>query len=275
MRIQPKTAMTMAQHGWQLLIFLGVLYLALCLFACSFSDSMLFPRPPSSYGEDFPTTYLKTTTGERIACLHLPNDKATVTILFSHGNAEDLGHARDYLEVLRKLGFAVFAYDYPGYGHSSGSPDEEGCHQACEAAYEHLVNELNVPPGRIVLFARSLGGGPTLRLAAEREVGGVILESCFVSAFRVVTRIPFLPGDKFHNLERMPEVTAPKLFIHGQMDGVVAPWHGETLFEAASEPKTFHRIEDAGHNNMSSVGGTAYWEAIRRFCQGIADSAKE
>ena len=46
---------------------------------------------------------------------------ARVTFLFSHGNAEDLGMMYNRMkEMARVLGVNILAYDYSGYGHSTG-----------------------------------------------------------------------------------------------------------------------------------------------------------
>ena len=252
-------------------ILLGACYGVLCLVAGCFSNSLLFPKPRPSYAESETDLFLKTASGERIACLHLKNLETNgTTILFSHGNGEDLGYASDYLEILHGLGFSVLAYDYPGYGQSSGKPTEKGCHDAAQAAYEHLVRKEGIPPESIVLHGRSLGSAPSCKLASEHKVGGLILETPFVSAFRVMTQIKLLPWDKFSNIDYAKKVTCPSLVIHGEMDEVVPFWHGQRIFDALSEPKTFYRIPKASHNNVAEVGGEAYWEAIKNFCQTIA-----
>jgi len=252
-------------------ILLGACYGVLCLIAGCFSNSLLFPKPRPSYAKGETDLFLNTPSGERIACLYLKNSEANgTTILFSHGNAEDLGYASDYLEVLHGLGFSVLAYDYPGYGQSSGKPTEKGCHDAAQAAYEHLVNKEGIPSESIVLHGRSLGSGPSCKLASKYKVGGLILESPFVSAFRVMTHVTLLPWDKFSNIDCAKKVACPSLVIHGEMDEVVPFWHGQRIFDALPEPKTFHRIPKANHNDVAEVSGNAYWKTIKDFCQTIA-----
>ncbi len=74
------------------------------------------------------------------------------------------------------MGFNVLAYDYPGYGTSGGRASEQGCYDAIGAAYSWLREEKGIPAEQIVLFGRSVGGGPTIDLAARQPVGGVILD---------------------------------------------------------------------------------------------------
>lgn len=251
-------------------------YGLLCLFAVYFSDGMIFPKPPPSYDKKEADLYLQTASGESIACIHLKNEQAEnpVAILFSHGNGEDIGHCREYLESLRDLGVSVLAYDYPGYGRSSGTPTEKGCNQAADAAYAYLVDQAKVKPEHIVVMGRSLGGALSCELAANKKVGGLILESSFLTAFRVMTEIPLLPWDKFRNISNAGKVSCPSLVIHGDMDQVVSFQHGEKLFKALPEPKSFLKVSAAEHNNVAAVGGDEYWESIRTFCQLLTKQDK-
>ena len=252
-------------------------YGLLCLFAVYFSDGMIFPKPLPSYEKKEADLYLHTPSGESIACIYLKNEqtKDLVTILFSHGNGEDIGHCREYLESLRDLGFSILAYDYPGYGQSSGKPTEKGCHQAADAAYAYLVKEAKVNPERIVVMGRSLGSGPSCELAANKKVGGLILETPFLTAFRVMTEIPLLPWDKFKNISNAEKISCPSLVIHGDMDQVVSFRHGEKLFNALPEPKTLLKVTNAEHNNVAAVGGDDYWESIRTFCRSLTKKDKQ
>ena len=101
----------------------------------------------------------------------------------------------------------------------------------------YLTQQLRVPAKQIILYGRSVGGGPAIDLASRQKVGGLVVESSFVSAFWVLTRIPILPFDKFVNIDKIRKVRSPVLVIHGKADEVVHFWHGEQLFAAAKQPK--------------------------------------
>lgn len=253
-----------------LAFYIVIGYLALALFAYLVSDSMIFQPPPASYGTGSGVTQLRTASGTRIAVVHVPNPDARFTLLFSHGNAEDVGQNQPYFRLLREAGFAVLAYEYPGYGPSQGRPSEKGAYEAADAAYDHLTRELGVPSERIIMLGRSLGAAAALYLAARRPVGGVVLESPFVTAFRVLTRVPIFPFDKFDNLSRIGRVRAPLLIIHGTADSVVPTWHGRRLFQAAPEPKQAWWVEGADHNDLMLVAGKAYFERLREFANEVA-----
>ena len=248
-----------------------LVYVAFAAFAWLMSDRMIFqPLSPSYRAGQLPIVMVPTDGGS-IATLHLPNPRAAVTLLYAHGNAEDLGQLVPYLEELRRTGFAVLAFDYRGYGMSTGSPPSaKGATSDMEAVYRHAVKTLAIPPSRIVLFGRSVGSGPATDLASRVPIGGLVLESAFVSAFRVLTRVSLLPFDRFHNLRHIRRVRAPVLVIHGTADEVIPVSHGRLLYEAAGQPRQALWIDGAHHNDVPLVGGTRYWSALTAFGRQVA-----
>ncbi len=191
-------------------------------------------------------------------------------ILYSHGNAEDLGIIKPKLSEIRTLGFNVLAYDYQGYGTSTGKPTESHTDQDIDSAYNYLTQRLKISPETIILFGRSVGSGPTLDLAVRKPVAGVILESAFTSAFRVVLPFPILPFDKFNNLDKIKQIKCPVLVMHGQMDSVVPFSHGEKLFAATPKAKLSLWIKDGDHNDFTEKAGTNYNRILRKFVSLVA-----
>jgi len=117
----------------------------------------------------------------RIPTVHIrrADDEAKFTIIYSHGNAEDVGLSLSYLDHLsRCCDCNVLAYEYCGYSIADGESTETNCYECIDAAYRYLVEGQKefrssgrqlavVNPSRIVLFGRSLGTGPTVDLAAR------------------------------------------------------------------------------------------------------------
>jgi fermentation-respiration switch protein FrsA (DUF1100 family) len=231
------------------------------------SDGMIFPSRQSGYQDGPDILKIQTSDGGRISATYLPNTNAVFTILHSHGNAEDLGDIRPILEMFRDAGFAVFAYDYRGYGTSEGKASAKNALRDAEAAYRYLVDTLHVSPDRIIVHGRSVGAALALHVAAQEPVAGVILESPFVSAFQVLTVIRVSPLDKFRNIDLIRKIHDPVLIIHGTDDVTIPFWHGQKLFEAANEPKFCLWVDGAAHDDMSWVGGNQYWDAIRDFAE--------
>lgn len=249
-----------------ILTALIVIYLGLFLFALLFAKRMIFPAPPPGYQNDKDTIRLPLRNGDEITALYLPNPEASHTILYSHGNGEDLGGIRPVLEELRRIGFAVMAYDYPGYGTSDGRPSESGSYEAAAAVYTYLVIIGETDPDKIILFGRSLGGGPSFELASRKPVAGLILDGTFSSTFRVMTRWKLLPWDVFDNLAKADRITCPTLIMHGKRDRTVPFSHALTLEAALTQSRvTTLYLDEAGHNNFIELAGARYWESILAF----------
>ena len=247
------------------LLALALVYAGVAAWAWFYSDRMIFLPPPPGYPDTPEVLKVPTKNGEHIAAMYLVNPASTYTLLLSHGNAEDLGSVRPLLPGLANLGFSVFAYDYRGYGLSQGKPSERHVYADIDAAYDYLVGKLGVVPDRIVAYGRSLGAGASVDLAARRPVGGVILESPFLTAFRVMTGVPLFPFDKFRNVDKIGRVRCPLLILHGEADEIVPFWHGRRLFDKAPGRKMFVAIPGAHHNDLMWVAGARYGQALRDF----------
>ncbi len=226
-------------------------------------SSLLFQPPHPTYLHPSRHFWLTTSLGYRIPAFFIARPNAQVTILFSHGNAEDLGMIYDWFnDLARVLHVNIMAYDYSGYGKSSGvNPTEENCYADIEAAYQHLREVRRIKPEQIVLYGRSLGSGPSCYLAKKtaeegNSVAGVILQSPLLSAYRVAFNFRFtMMGDKFPNIDYAPYIRCPVFIIHGTQDEVVPFWHGQDLFLALEQEwraKPFW-VEGAGHNNIEAL----------------------
>lgn len=254
---------------WRLVKTLGFIYLCLVFFALLGADRLIFQPQPPGYVDSPNFIKLKSGEGRTITALYLVNPSAEYTVLYSHGNAEDLGDIRYLLEEYRDKGFSVFAYDYSGYGTSEGTPSTRKVCEDADAALGYLVEREKIPLDRIIIHGRSVGGGPALYLAAENNVAGLIVESSFVTAFRVVTRIPLVPFDKFRNISRIGKVNCPVLVIHGRQDEVIPFWHGEALYRKAAEPKRCCWLDDASHNHVSEEARQTCWVASISFAESL------
>jgi hypothetical protein len=235
---------------------------------------MIFHPPYPSYTRSGGLLLIPVTPTENIAAMYRPADLNGFILLFSHGNAEDIGHNVDFFELANQHGFGIFAYDYPGYGQSDGKAGEKNTYQDITAAYRYLTETLQIPSQRILILGRSVGTGPSVWLAGQKPAAGLILESPFVSAFRVVTKYKILPFDRYDNLSRIKNVNCPVLIIQGKDDEVVGFWHGPTLYEAANEPKMNYWVESAGHNDLIWVAGENYWKVLNQFTKMISTDEK-
>lgn len=247
---------------WKILLFVVPLLLVASHW---FADMLIFQPPPPSYTADYRYFQVETENGERIACRFLSHPTSRYLIIYSHGNAEDLGFVENLLKGYRQAGFSILAYDYPGYGLSSGKPSEASVYRAIEAATGFAVSQLGYPPESILFHGRSVGSGPAVEMCRRGEFAGLILECAFTSTFKVGMEIAWLPWDRFQNLRKIPEVSEPTFVIHGTEDGVVPFEHGKALFDHSRAPKFFYWVDGAGHNDILPYMGEEYWQILRDF----------
>ena len=256
---------------FRLFLLLLIIYLIVATLTWFLGDRLVFPTPAKgSYSERDVSFYIKLKNGKSIACMQNGNTFNPMrTIIFSHGNGEDLGNLHSFLNHFGSDSTEMIAYDYPGYGLSDGKPSEEGCFDAVEAVYDKVVEDFERNPKNIILWGRSLGTGPSLFLASKKVVGGLILETPFLSAFRSVTGISMLPWDRFRNVEFTEKVSCSSLIIHGTLDEVVPFRQGMKIYDQLPEPKEFLEVKGASHNNLGEVGGKKYRHAIKEYLNSI------
>jgi abhydrolase domain-containing protein 17 len=260
----------LVELSWKTLVpSLLFVYALFALYIFVRSDSMIFLPQRASYQDTKDILKIPVTSTEQISAIYLPNPRSTYTLLYIHGNAEDLGDIRPQLDLLQSYGFSVFAYDYRGYGTSNGKPSESNAYRDADTAYKYLTEKLKISPKRIIVYGRSVGGGSATELAAQYSPAGLILESTFTSAFRVVVPFPLLPFDKFTNLDKLPKVHCPILIMHGRADRTIPIEHGLALYRAAPDPKMSLWVPAAGHNDFTEIAGKRYQQALLSFQQLI------
>jgi fermentation-respiration switch protein FrsA (DUF1100 family) len=251
------------------LLLVLIAYAGFAALVWLFAERLIFLPPAERYARSEEIVLIPRDGGGSVAAVHLRNPDARYTVLFSHGNAENIVQGMDYLREMRDAGFDVLAYDYSGYGLSTGRPSERAAYTDIDAAYTYLTKSRGIPAERIIVHGRSLGGAVAADLASRRPVAGLVLESTFTTAFRVAARFPLVPFDRFRTVDKLPRVTAPVLVIHGTDDEVIGFAHGEMLYGLARGPKQRLWVPGATHNDLAWVAGDRYWTALRRFAEAL------
>ena len=233
--------------------------LAATLSGCSMIDSYTFfpdrdvgPAPPG-----VEERWITTEDGHRLhAWLAGPSSAARSapppTLIWSHGNAGNIGGRATVLLDLARRGLRVLAYDYRGYGRSTGVPSEAGVYRDAVAAFDHEVGRGTVP-AHIICFGESLGGAVSIALAERRSCAGVAVVSTFTRLADVARYhygpLGLLAGRRFDSLARVRRQSAPLFVAHGDRDEIVPFVLGERLLAAAAGETRFHRIVGADHND--------------------------
>ena len=216
--------------------------------------------------------WFQTSDGVRLFGWYVEAAADRPVLLWCHGNAGNIIDRLENLKLLYQLGLSVFLFDYRGYGKSQGSrPSERGLYDDASGAYDYLTRIRKIRPDRIVLFGRSLGASVAGELAVQRPATALILESSFPSIEAVAKfyygglPVHWLLGAEYRLIDRLPNLSLPKLIIHGDKDDIIPLEFGRQVFDAAKPPKEWYVIEGADHNNTYRIGGRAYFQRLFEF----------
>jgi len=247
---------------WSLLVSLALAYAAVVVLVFLFQSRLVyFPHiggevavTPQAYGMPFEAVTITTEDREQLAAWWVPATQSRGAVLIFHGNAGNISHRVDYLQMFHKLGYSSLIIDYRGYGKSTGSPSEQGTYRDAEAAWRWLVENRGIKAGDIVLLGESLGGAVAAWLGARVTPRAVVLASTFTSVPDLGAQVyPFLPVRlvsrfSYDSMAAVKAIRSPLLIAHSRDDDIVPYSHGRALFEAANEPKAFLDMQ-GGHND--------------------------
>ncbi len=260
--------------------------LVILLTWCALAVYLYIRQPALLYYPDVPTRAIEITpaaiglefeditfiTEDNVA-LHgwyIPSSSARATLLFCHGNAGNISHRLESIQLFNELGLNVLIFDYRGYGKSDGSPSEKGTYQDAQAAWQFLISEKQQAPNEIIVFGRSLGAAIATDLAGRTQPAAVILESAFTSVPDIGADFyPWLPVRllsrfAYDNGAKIVTIASPILIIHSRDDEIIPFTHSKQLFDLANEPKQFLELS-GGHNGGFLENRAIYQKTLDGF----------
>lgn len=242
-----------------LLVCCGLIYCMLRWFEHSqvYHPTRTFQTTGAELGRPFEDVWFTTADGIRLNGWFFPaqtnSARERVALLYCHGNGGNISHRLGICAALLETGASVLVFDYRGYGRSDGRPGEEGTYRDAQAAYQWLRSR-GFGGTNIVAFGESLGGGVAAELAARETLGGLVLQSTFMSVPDLGRELfPWLPVRLFSTIKydtrrKLPGLRLPVLVMHSRGDNLVPFRHGQGNFEAANQPKQFCELQ-GGHND--------------------------
>jgi fermentation-respiration switch protein FrsA (DUF1100 family) len=259
----------------------AIVYLAIVALLMFFENSMIYPAPKYPVGdwdkianvaEDVQFT---ADDGTKLHGLYLAQPNARGTLLFFHGNGENVSYLVDELAQLqREYQLSVFAFDYRGYGKSEGKPSERGIQLDARAALDYLNKKTTTEPADVIFFGRSIGGAIAVELASERGCKALVLQSTFSSLPDVAAHhyrwlpVRWLMRNRYPSAERIKKCPQPLLQTHGTSDHIVPISLARRLFDVSpSADKQFVEMT-GGHNDPTT---SAFWQAFERLLRRLGD----
>ena len=233
------------------------------------------PRPvcdalPTDLGMEYEETWAETGDGRRMQCWRLPGDtRPELTWLWFGGTGGNLSlRVGEFAAVRRHTGASIFGFDYRGFGNSPGKASVKSTAVDARVALEHLQRQYGIVPERTLYLGISMGAAVAIRLAAETASPlGVALVAPFAS-LRDMARLLYprltwggrLVGSRYNSLAWVGQIGCPLLILHGGEDKLVPVGQGRKLCAAATDPKTFAEIPEAGHDDIGDHPD--FWTAL-------------
>lgn len=253
---------TWLQRLFRLGLLFVLLMVPLGVAGVVFNNSLIFYPDPTYRGEpnqfqaDHETVWLTTDSGKTLKAWYIPaaDNPAAKTLLVFQGNSGNMSMMLDRLAVFHSMGLNTMIVDYPGFGHSSGSPTEEGTYQAAEEAWQWVVKNKSAPED-IAIYGFSLGGGVASWLAAKHTPSVLILDSTFTRLSAVPSHVlPLLKpyfhlalGDAFDTQSRLAHIKSPILVHHSPEDKIVPFVLGEQLYQTYQNNSKYWAEGTGGH----------------------------
>lgn len=241
-----------------------IVYFSVALGLFLIQRSMMYyptKTPPSlsEYRGEGVMQEVKVTTddGLTINGWYKPAEKGKPTILWFHGNAGNHGMRFPLAYLYAHKGYGLLLAGYRGFGGNEGKPTEKGLYKDARAWITSLTGA-GVDIGDIVLYGESLGSGVAVQMATEfKDIHALILQAPYLS-FVVIARKRyfFLPVDlmlldQYRSKDKIADVTAPLLIMHGEQDSLIPATHGRKLYElATTDVKEIEIFSAVGHNDL-------------------------
>jgi pimeloyl-ACP methyl ester carboxylesterase len=251
----------------------------------SFARQMLYPAPPVPVSSPPPApleeVWLDLPEGNRAQAWLLvpPALPATAPLLlFFHGNGENLETLRwsGLFEEFGRLGVAILAADFPGYGRSTGTPSEEGLIATGEAAVAWA--RAHHPDRPLIVAGWSLGAALAIATVDRHpeEVRGLIALSPWTTLAEVAMGIfpefavKAMLREHYDSRSAARRIRLPALVVHGERDDLIPVAQGEEIASVLAGPKTWVPVRSAAHNDL--LGRPEVWEAMARFLTQVSAS---
>jgi uncharacterized protein len=251
-------------RGWSPLLPTLVLLMLACQSSFTYYPERTISNTPEEIGLKYDSIYFQTSDKIKLHGWFVPADKERGIVLHCHGNAGNISHCLYMIRIWNRLNMSTFVFDYRGFGLSEGNPHESGTYKDAEAAWRYLTGTRNIPPNKIIIHGRSLGGSIAAWLAQKHHPKILIIESSFTTIRDVAEKhfqgSPLLSilTYKYNSIDFIKNAACPVILIHSRDDELIPFELGKKLYDTAGNPKEF--IEISGSHNDGVFQSQKYYE---------------
>ncbi len=270
---------------WRIIVIVVCVFVGLILIVVIFQSRFIYyptrqiVDTPRDILLDYEDVAFTASDGVKLHGWFVPATDQRGVVLFCHGNAGNISHRLQSIQLFGELGMGTFIFDYRGYGRSAGKVSETGTYLDAAAAWAYLTDRRGILPERIVIFGRSVGGAVAVHLAVQTEPAALIAESTFTSMGDLAADLyPYLPirpliRTKYNSIGKIGSAGCPVMVIHSRDDEMIGFEHSQRLFEAAPEPKQFLELT-GGHNEAIADDSQTYQAAVDAFLSKVLGPAR-
>lgn len=209
----------------------------------------------------------------------IPEGTPKGVVYIYHGNAENLTgrNMQRVMSTLTAAGYTARAFDYPGFGRSTGTPTHAAIGEAAREHFRRTVSDDDTP---VIIYGRSIGTQIAATIAAENSdrVRGLVLDGGSPS-FKALALI-FAPVEVHHLIEqymtdpysvaealpRLEKTDVRVFFIHSVNDHI--PYSDiRRLYDTFKGKKTFWSY-DGYHIDAATLYPDAFLSHIDSLARG-------
>ena len=242
-------------------------------------------RTPSDIGVEYEDVSFSSLDGTQLHGWFLPaSGPARATIVFFHGNAENISSHVGAVFWLPAQGYNVFVWDYRGFGKSEGKPDIRGVNCDAQAALDYVASRNDVDPARLILFGQSIGAAIALYSAATTKlpIRAVVAESAFTSYPAIMREkmseslltwplqwLSVAVTSQYDPLKAIKAIHVHVLLIHGDRDNIIPIHHARELYAVANQPRQLWIVKGGGHISAFAPNRLEYRKRFSRYLEGL------
>ena len=253
------------------LLYIGFFYFGVLALLFLFQRNMMyFPGSETlpldgqlRAEQEYAFINVKTNDGLALNSYYAPPPADSKVIVYFQGNGGNLTMRLDRSDYFISQGYGFLFAQYRGYAGNPGRPSEKGLYEDARA-YISWLKERGITEQNMVFYGESLGTGIAIQMALEHRPAGIILEAAYDSTASVAQSqywmfpVRLLMKDQYRSIEKIADVKAPILFIHGDKDPLITPDRSARLYERATAPKSYHLINGASHSDVYNFGAALH-----------------